>query len=297
MMIFKVPLSGQGSSPINVQSSQVASGIDIDCMKGQVYWSDTTNKLIRRAGMDGKRAESLLSSDLTFPEGIAIDWISRNIYFTDPGRDLIEVASLEDGTRRRLLGEDQVAPRSPRGIAVHPGIGKVFWSDWDRDHPKIEMANADGTDRQTLVGYDLGQPNSLVVDYSSYELCWADAGSRELTPRIECIGVNGAGRRILVELPQGSMPYGLALTQDSIVWTDWNRATQRTGVQRADKRTGVRRIPVKYGLAHIGKPYDVVAVPEECPHGVTNSCQGQPCGPGRICLPNGRGGHSCTDGE
>ena len=22
-----------------------------------------------------------------------------------------------------------------------------------------------------------------------------------------------------------------------------------------------------------GKPYDVVAVPEECPHGVTNSCQ------------------------
>ena len=94
-----------------------------------------------------------------------------------------------------------MAPRSPRGIAVHPGIGKVFWSDWDRldchhdhqnphyhnhwelgiyvsqcpmifffslppgiitiiimiisyalfaarDHPKIEMANADGSERQ-----------------------------------------------------------------------------------------------------------------------------------------------------
>ena len=69
----------------------------------------------------------------------------------------------------------------------------------------------------------------------------------------------------------------------------------------------------------------MVAVPEECPHGVTNTCQviiiiilmkmvivikipekmrkivfvifekqtqGQPCGPGRICLPNGRGGDS-----
>ena len=67
-MIFKVPLSGRGSSPVIVQSSQVvnnqylliimsiqvASGIDIDCMKGQVYWSDTTNKMIRRAGIDGK---------------------------------------------------------------------------------------------------------------------------------------------------------------------------------------------------------------------------------------------------
>ncbi len=33
---------------------KVASGIDIDCMKGDVYWSDTTNKLVLRAGMDGK---------------------------------------------------------------------------------------------------------------------------------------------------------------------------------------------------------------------------------------------------
>ena len=31
---------------------------------------------------DPQRAETLLSSDLTFPEGIAVDWISRNIYFT-----------------------------------------------------------------------------------------------------------------------------------------------------------------------------------------------------------------------
>ena len=36
---------------------------------------------------------------------------------------------------------------SPRGIAVHPGIGRMFWTDWDRYGPKIEVANMDGTDR------------------------------------------------------------------------------------------------------------------------------------------------------
>ena len=65
---------------------------------------------------------------------------------------------------------------SPRGIAVHPGVGeekfyifttsfiiyyfgpifsinsfwikgRMFWTDWDRLGPKIEAANMDGTER------------------------------------------------------------------------------------------------------------------------------------------------------
>ena len=98
-MLFKVPFSGKGSKPINVLSSQVASGIDIDCMKGQVYWSDTTNKLIKRASIDGKNAETYISESMKFPEGLAIDWVSRNMYWTDAGKDTIEVVNIEDGTR------------------------------------------------------------------------------------------------------------------------------------------------------------------------------------------------------
>ena len=63
-------------------------------------------------------------------------------------------------------------------------------------------------------------------------------------------------------------------------------------VQRADKMTGSRQPAVKYALAHLGKPYDVVNVPEECPN-ISNTCQGVPCGPGRLCLPDGRGSHTC----
>ena len=37
---------------------------------------------------------------------------------------------------------------SPRGVAVHPGLGRVYWTDWDRYRPAIEMANMDGTGRQ-----------------------------------------------------------------------------------------------------------------------------------------------------
>ena len=46
--------------------------------------------------------------------------------------------------RVTVLDEDL---ESPRGIALHPGIGRMFWSDWDRYGPKIEAANMDGTER------------------------------------------------------------------------------------------------------------------------------------------------------
>ena len=69
-------------------------GIDIDCMKGHVYWTDTTNRQIKRADISGKNPETFLSDGLKFPEGIAIDWVSRNVYWTDPGQDTIEVNSL-----------------------------------------------------------------------------------------------------------------------------------------------------------------------------------------------------------
>ena len=144
MMIFKVPFNGKGSKPINILSSQVASGIDIDCMKGHVYWTDTTNRQIKRSDISGNNPETFLADGLQFPEGIAIDWVSRNVYWTDPGQDTVEVANMDHGTRAKLLEGDL---ESPRGIAVHPGVGRMFWTDWDRLGPKIEAANMDGTER------------------------------------------------------------------------------------------------------------------------------------------------------
>lgn len=55
-------------------------------------------------------------------------------------------------------------------------LRQLYWADWDRDGPKIEMSNMDGTDRTVLVKDDLGLPNGLTFDLHSQQLCWADAG-------------------------------------------------------------------------------------------------------------------------
>lgn len=55
---------------------------------------------------------------------------------------------------------------------------KIYWSDWDRNDPKLEMANLDGSNRDVLLkGSHVKLPNSLAIDWSTEELCWADAGT------------------------------------------------------------------------------------------------------------------------
>ena len=54
-------------------------------LPSQVYWTDTTGKMIRRANYDGSQTEIFLAEDMSFPEGLALDWVARNLYWTDSG--------------------------------------------------------------------------------------------------------------------------------------------------------------------------------------------------------------------
>lgn len=50
----------------------------------------------------------------------------------------------------------------------------MYWTDWG-EHPKIERASLDGTDRVVLLNSSLGWPNGLAIDYSAGKLYWGDA--------------------------------------------------------------------------------------------------------------------------
>jgi len=50
----------------------------------------------------------------------------------------------------------------------------MYWTDWG-EHPKIERANLDGTERAVLLNSSLGWPNGLAIDYAAGKLYWGDA--------------------------------------------------------------------------------------------------------------------------
>lgn len=63
----------------------------------------------------------------------------------------------------------------PRGIAVAPEHGLIFWSDWNEERPKIERANMDGSDRRLLAEEQLAWPNGIALDLKGEKLFWCDA--------------------------------------------------------------------------------------------------------------------------
>ena len=95
----------------------------------------------------------------------------------------------------------------------------MFWTDWGAI-PKIEQAEMDGSARKTIVTGNLGWPNGLTYDQATNHLFWADAK----LDKIEKLDLNGGERpRQLIILPAANIhPYGLAMYQDMLYWTDWN---------------------------------------------------------------------------
>jgi len=70
-------------------------------------------------------------------------------------------------------------------------FSRLFWSDWNREYPKIEFSGLDGQERQILVGEGLALPNSLVVDTLGDQLCWADAGTHKIGREYFYVATNG----------------------------------------------------------------------------------------------------------
>ncbi|KAF4523621.1 hypothetical protein B566_EDAN010130, partial [Ephemera danica] len=140
----------------------------------------------------------------------------------------IEVANM-DGTMRALLiweGLDK-----PRDIVVDPIGGYMYWSDWG-EMARIERAGMDGSVRKELITQNLTWPNGLAIDHEKGRLYWADGG----TKAIEYAFLDGE------DLPH---PFGLAVFEDHIYWSDWDT----TSIHTADKMTGRNRTVLRSGIS------------------------------------------------
>lgn len=102
------------------------------------------------------------------------------------------------------------------GLIMIFSCSKIYWSDWNRQNPKIESANLDGTDREVLLTEPaVVLPNSLDINPSTGEVCFADAGKGQ----IGCYDIYTRSVRVVVA--GLSYPFGLAISHDHFYWTDW----------------------------------------------------------------------------
>ncbi|XP_031707889.1 nidogen-2 isoform X2 [Anarrhichthys ocellatus] len=208
-------LDGTRSKTLLTLHGSIVVGIAYDCKENQVYWTDLSARTINRASLvAGAEPEILINTNLVSPEGLAVDVKRRLMFWVDSNPDMIETANLDGSGRRTLFGTDLV---NPRAIIVVSSTGTLYWTDWNREAPKIESASVDGQNRRVVVSDGIGLPNALTYDSSSGQVCWADAG----TKRLECVSPDGSGRRVVH--PSLNYPFSMVYYKNHFYYTDWRR--------------------------------------------------------------------------
>ncbi|XP_068612657.1 nidogen-2 [Brachionichthys hirsutus] len=193
----------------------IVVGLAFDCKENRVYWTDLSARTINRASMThGAEPELLISANLVSPEGLAVDVNRRLMFWVDSNPDMIESSNLDGSGRRTLFDTDLV---NPRAIIAVSSTGTLYWTDWNREAPKIESSTVDGRSRRLVVSDGIGLPNALTYDSSSGQVCWADAG----TKRLECVSPDGSGRRVINA--NLNYPFSMLYYRSHFYYTDWRR--------------------------------------------------------------------------
>ncbi|UYV80529.1 NID1 [Cordylochernes scorpioides] len=308
MSVLKMPRDPTRDNPghlLLMEPRQTVLGLDVDCQDGRVYWTDMAHRALRSARYNGSDSRFFLHGvhvvqamiimmicDIQSPEDVAVDWVARNIFWTDSLSDTLSVTRLDNPLYSKILLSQDM--NDPRGLAVHPGRGKIFWTDWSRINPRIESANMDGTERQVLASTEMGLPNMVAVDLMRDDICWTDAAMFTYLfaygvvglNKIECMALDGSRRRVVYT--PAAYPFGLTIVGSYVYWTDWTKDF----IQRVDKNGGeVERLELPLGGN--GKLFGLVAAPAQCPR-VSNPCAVQNGNCPHLCLPNGRGGRVCA---
>lgn len=223
-----------------VQKTKQAIGVTYDGR--DFYWTEMSSgkEAIVKFAQGSKTTEVLLTAGVGKPEDIAIDWLTGNLYFTDAELTHIAVCTGNGMHCTQLLQSE--AMDKPRAIALHPAESLMFWTDWGKS-PHIGVAFMDGTRADILVK-DVIWPNGFALDWPNGRIYWADA----FTGIIESATINGKDRRkVLTDFVHH--PFGLAVFESRIYWSDW----QTFSIESCDKFTGKDHDVLVQGEEILGK--------------------------------------------
>ncbi|XP_011301031.1 sortilin-related receptor [Fopius arisanus] len=275
-IISRIDLRTEKREILPVLNLKNVIAIEYDMNNNCLYWADIVNDTIgRQCFKDGTSyPEIMVETDLSSIEGMAYDWVSKVLYFVDGVKMRIQIIRTDLKTagrmRRTILGPNNL--QKPRGIAVHPMMGYMFWTDWTPGNASVSRANLDGSNVKRLFTKPTVEwPNGITIDHISERIYWVDA-------REDYIGSSDyEGKRfkkIIVLDDRVSHPFAVAVFKDTMYWDDWKQSK----IFLADKEHGVG---ITSKLGTLTGLMDLKVFAHSVQSG-TNKCENSTCS--HICL-------------
>ncbi|XP_076088432.1 low-density lipoprotein receptor-related protein 2-like [Mytilus galloprovincialis] len=256
--------------------------LDFDIKRNLMFWIDGEEKKIYEKNIRTLVKSVLPIKSLYRPTSFAYDWIAQNIYYVDERAKIIGVYSYTTKKQRDVISDNL---QIPRGLAVDPNAGYMFFSDYgSKPHhdARIERAFMNGSHRYTFPIKKVVAPSSITLDLVTKRLYWTDY-------RLDHIGcVDYDGKFSFMVLSGGSnIPAAVSLTllDDKLYWAD----RTQIGISRIDK-LGKNKVAAIFRDKK-AQPNAVVAYHTSLQPIGPNSCEGAKCE--HFCLLTHLG-HSCA---
>ncbi|XP_037133047.1 low-density lipoprotein receptor-related protein 8-like isoform X3 [Syngnathus acus] len=155
--------AGDPSQQVQLVDSSLQSpaALALDWLQHNLYWTDSGDKSISVASVDGTKRRVLISTDLSEPRAIALDPHHGFMYWSEWGtRAKIEKAGM-NGVDRQVLVADNI--EWPNGITLDVANRRLYWVDAKLHH--IASVDLKGAHRRTHMtsAEILGHPYALAV--------------------------------------------------------------------------------------------------------------------------------------
>ena len=260
-----------------------AIGLAYDVDSGTIFYSDIQRGSINAVNSNGSNHRILIES-LGSIEGLAFENQQRALYWTHATDRTINRVSIRNisaltfktETIIRLKHDDR-----PRGIDVDSCEGRVYFTNWNPQAPKIQRAWLSGYGLESIVENNIRMPNALAVDSNARKLYWADAR----LDKIERVDID-TRKRIVLTLATPQHPFDIAVYGDFLFYTDW----VLHAVIRINKYTGE---DVTWLKKDIPRPMSLVAIGNETGVCVKNPCDTLNGGCEDLCTVDERGAVAC----
>ncbi|XP_063218358.1 prolow-density lipoprotein receptor-related protein 1 [Bacillus rossius redtenbacheri] len=145
---------------------------------------------------------------------IVLDWVSGNWYFLDDTREMIFLCN---STLSSCIVLVDVNLSKPRGIALDPTKGFMFFTKWGASMAMLERSLMDGTNRTVLVNQKIVYPYGVAVDFPAQHVYWVDT----YLDCIERVNYDGSNRRTIIKGNPVQNLYDITVFENNLFVTSW----------------------------------------------------------------------------
>ncbi|XP_060074729.1 low-density lipoprotein receptor-related protein 2-like [Ylistrum balloti] len=277
--LFQVSLAdGNNVSLLQSEPYFYATGSAYSPSEGKIYITDAISDTIFSMHPDGSNRTTVVQFAGKTPERLAFDGSTGNVYysvsdsFSFGSEGYIGVYQPHKKVHKILVEGLEY----PRGLAVFPSEGLLFFAEYGTFGSSIEKVWMNGSEREVIVPYseEVTAPTGLTLDYSSKRIYWVDNYNDDIH---SCDFDGNRLTNVLAE-PRGYLS-DLVIQGDYIYYVGMNLP----GVKKAEKSTGV---VVSYmdDMAEIGAVETVSVFPGDV-QPVNVGCQNNNGECTTFCLP------------